>query len=53
MPQSRWEYRERFPELSQFLGGHFHQDFFDEYASYTEAVDDYLAGASETDRGNL
>lgn len=53
LPQNSWEYREQFPELSQFLGAYFHQDFFDEYASYGEAVDDYLAGASEADRGQL
>ncbi|MDA5141115.1 contact-dependent growth inhibition system immunity protein [Streptomyces sp. AD681] len=34
----------------QFLGSYSHQDFFDEYASHSEAVDDYLAGASQGDR---
>ena len=53
LPQNNWEYRERFPELSQFLGSYFHQDFFDEYTSHGEAVDDYLAGTSETDRNQL
>ncbi|MFA3872834.1 contact-dependent growth inhibition system immunity protein [Streptomyces sp. MMCC 100] len=53
LPTGRWEVRERFPELNQFLGSYFHQDFFDEYASYGEAVDDYLAGASEDDREQL
>lgn len=53
LPQSNWEYRERFPELNQFLGSYFHQDFFDEYTSHSEAVNDYVAGASETDRNQL
>lgn len=53
LPQNKWEYRERFPELNQFLGSYFHQDFFDEYTSYKEAVDDYVAGASENDLNQL
>lgn len=53
LPTGKWEYGERFPELNQFLGGYFHQDFFEEYASYSDAVDDYLAGASESDRDQL
>ncbi|MFG3210663.1 contact-dependent growth inhibition system immunity protein [Streptomyces tendae] len=48
-----WEVRARFPELHQFLGSYFHQDFFDEYASHSEAVDDYLTGASQDDRRQL
>ncbi|MFJ8542566.1 contact-dependent growth inhibition system immunity protein [Streptomyces sp. NPDC093586] len=53
LPQNKWEYRERFPELNQFLGAHFHQDFSDEYTSYAEAVDDYLSGASDADLDQL
>ncbi|WP_431330190.1 contact-dependent growth inhibition system immunity protein [Streptomyces sp. IPPR8] len=53
LPAGKWEYRARFPELNQFLGAYFHQDFFDEYASYDDAVDDYLAGASDSDRDQL
>ncbi|MFD7060819.1 contact-dependent growth inhibition system immunity protein [Streptomyces sp. NPDC059906] len=33
LPTGSWEARARFPELHQFLGSYFHQDFFDEYAS--------------------
>ncbi|MEU8624974.1 contact-dependent growth inhibition system immunity protein [Streptomyces sp. NPDC048669] len=53
LPQSTWECRERFPELNQFLGAYFHQDFSDEYTSYSEAIDDYLSGASEPDLDQL
>ncbi|MFF7853167.1 contact-dependent growth inhibition system immunity protein [Streptomyces sp. NPDC007904] len=53
LPQNKWEYRERFPELNQFLGGYFHQDFFEEYTSYKEAVDDYVAEASDDDLNQL
>ncbi|EHN79919.1 hypothetical protein SMCF_504 [Streptomyces coelicoflavus ZG0656] len=53
LPTGSWEVRARFPELHQFLGSYFHQDFFDEYASHSEAVDDYLAGASRDDRNQL
>ncbi|MET8819708.1 contact-dependent growth inhibition system immunity protein [Streptomyces rochei] len=53
LPAYKWEDRARFPELNQFLGAYFHQDFFDEYASYDDAVDDYLAGASDSDRDQL
>ncbi|WP_217253914.1 contact-dependent growth inhibition system immunity protein [Streptomyces sp. AC602_WCS936] len=53
VPTGKWEYQARFPELNQFLGGYFHQDFFEEYASYSEAVGDYLSGASEGDREQL
>ncbi|MEV0784096.1 contact-dependent growth inhibition system immunity protein [Streptomyces sp. NPDC050423] len=53
LPQTAWECRERFPELNQFLGAYFHQDFSDEYTSYSEAVDDYLSGASEADLDQL
>ncbi|MDG9689533.1 contact-dependent growth inhibition system immunity protein [Streptomyces sp. DH17] len=53
LPTGKWEYRARFPELNQFLGAYFHQDFFDEYASYDDAVEDYLAGASDNDRDQL
>lgn len=53
LPQNAWECRERFPELNQFLGAYFHQDFSDEYTSYSEAIDDYLSGASEPDLDQL
>ncbi|HEY9328279.1 MAG TPA: contact-dependent growth inhibition system immunity protein [Streptomyces sp.] len=53
LPHNAWERRERFPELNQFLGAYFHQDFSDEYASYRDAIDDYLSGASENDLDRL
>ncbi|WP_122619044.1 contact-dependent growth inhibition system immunity protein [Streptomyces sp. Tu 4128] len=53
LPTGKWEYRARFPELNQFLGGYFHQDFFEEYTSYSAAVDDYLTGASVSERDQL
>jgi hypothetical protein len=48
-PQTAWEWKGRFPELSHFLSAYFHQDFETEYASHREAVDDYLDGVSESD----
>ncbi|MEU7024111.1 contact-dependent growth inhibition system immunity protein [Streptomyces sp. NPDC046203] len=48
-PQTSWEWKERFPELSQMLGAYFHQDFSLEYSSYREALDDYVSDASESD----
>ncbi|MEV4334826.1 contact-dependent growth inhibition system immunity protein [Streptomyces sp. NPDC049597] len=48
-PQTAWEWKGRFPELSHFLSAYFHQDFDAEYASHREAVDDYLDGVSEGD----
>ncbi|MEV5013112.1 contact-dependent growth inhibition system immunity protein [Streptomyces sp. NPDC053780] len=53
LPIGKWEYQARFPELNQFLGAYFHQDFFEEYTSYGDAVDDYLTGASASDRDQL
>ncbi|MCT9077220.1 contact-dependent growth inhibition system immunity protein [Streptomyces fulvoviolaceus] len=41
-PQNRWEWKETFPFLSQLLGAYFGQDFPDWYATWEEAIDDYL-----------
>ncbi|KUL24491.1 contact-dependent growth inhibition system immunity protein [Streptomyces regalis] len=41
-PQNRWEWKETFPLLSQLLGAYFCQDFPDWYATWEEAIDDYL-----------
>lgn len=41
-PQTTWEWRERFPELSHLLGAYFHQDFSLEYSS--ERDDSTAAG---------
>ncbi|ATW48620.1 contact-dependent growth inhibition system immunity protein [Streptomyces peucetius] len=48
-PETTWEWKERFPELSHLFGAYFHQDFASEYASHKEAMDDYLDGVSEQD----
>ncbi|WP_250402367.1 contact-dependent growth inhibition system immunity protein [Streptomyces cellostaticus] len=42
LPQTDWEWRKRFPELSSLLGGYFHQDYPRFYDSHREALDDYL-----------
>ncbi|MGV9989738.1 contact-dependent growth inhibition system immunity protein [Streptomyces sp. NPDC003374] len=44
LPQTDWEWRKRFPELSSLLGGYFHQDYPKFYGSHREALDDYLDG---------
>ncbi|MET7484815.1 contact-dependent growth inhibition system immunity protein [Streptomyces sp. NPDC005538] len=48
-PQTRWEWRERFPGLSHLLGSYFHQDFSREYGSHAEAINDYLAQEAPED----
>ncbi|MFP1626309.1 contact-dependent growth inhibition system immunity protein [Streptomyces sp. 5K101] len=40
-PGTHWEWRTRFPELAQFLGGWFSQDMPDEFADHDAAVRDY------------
>jgi hypothetical protein len=40
-PATHWEWRARFPELGQFLGGWFSQDMPDEFDDHDAAVDDY------------
>ncbi|MDK0521280.1 contact-dependent growth inhibition system immunity protein [Streptomyces sp. ML-6] len=47
-PQTHWEWRARFPELAQLLGGWYSQDMPDEFASHEAAFQDYLDG---TDAG--
>ncbi|MEU8838871.1 contact-dependent growth inhibition system immunity protein [Streptomyces roseus] len=48
-PQTKWEWKERFPALSHMLGAYFHQDFSLEYSSHSEALDDYVSGVEESD----
>ncbi|MFG2196145.1 contact-dependent growth inhibition system immunity protein [Streptomyces sp. NPDC048639] len=48
-PQTKWEWRARFPELHQLLGAYFHQDFSHDYASHDEAIADYSSGAPTDD----
>ncbi|MFH9404406.1 contact-dependent growth inhibition system immunity protein [Streptomyces sp. NPDC017638] len=49
-PRIPWEWRERFPALTQFLGAYFYQDSLKlEYGSHAEAVDDYLSGEPTED----
>ncbi|CAL9453108.1 contact-dependent growth inhibition system immunity protein [Streptomyces sp. enrichment culture] len=40
-PRTHWEWRVRFPELAQFLGGWFSQDMPDEFPDHDAAVRDY------------
>lgn len=47
LPQTDWEWRKQFPELSSLLGGYFHQDYPRFYRSHREALDDYLDGNPE------
>ncbi|MER7176540.1 contact-dependent growth inhibition system immunity protein [Streptomyces mesophilus] len=41
VPRTHWEWRARFPELGQFLGGWFSQDMPDEFPDHDAAVRDY------------
>ncbi|MEV8626297.1 contact-dependent growth inhibition system immunity protein [Streptomyces sp. NPDC051079] len=43
-PGTPWEWRARFPELAQLLGGWFSQDMPDEFGDHESALADYLAG---------
>ncbi|MCX4679906.1 contact-dependent growth inhibition system immunity protein [Streptomyces sp. NBC_01433] len=47
-PATPWEWRARFPELAQLLGGWFSQDMPDEFGDHEAALADYLEG---TDTG--
>ncbi|MER6325262.1 contact-dependent growth inhibition system immunity protein [Streptomyces coelicoflavus] len=42
VPETRWEWHARFPELGQFLGGWFSQDMPDEFDGHDAAVADFL-----------
>ncbi|MFF0744290.1 contact-dependent growth inhibition system immunity protein [Streptomyces sp. NPDC004111] len=48
LPVTPWEWRARFPELHQFLGGWFSQDMPDEFDDHDAAVRDYAASAAPT-----
>ncbi|WP_431982410.1 contact-dependent growth inhibition system immunity protein [Streptomyces qinglanensis] len=41
-PRTHWEWRARFPELAQLLGGWFSQDMSDEFTGHEAALADYL-----------
>lgn len=41
VPRTHWEWRARFPELAQLLGGWFSQDMPDEFADHDAALGDY------------
>lgn len=41
VPRTHWEWRARFPELAQLLGGWFSQDMPDEFADHDAALQDY------------
>ncbi|MEU4727120.1 contact-dependent growth inhibition system immunity protein [Streptomyces sp. NPDC023588] len=49
-PRTHWEWRARFPELGQLLGGWFSQDMPDEFEDHDAALQDYLDG---TDSGMI
>ncbi|GAA2775212.1 contact-dependent growth inhibition system immunity protein [Streptomyces showdoensis] len=43
-PGTPWEWRARFPELAQLLGGWFSQDMPEEFGDHEAALADYLEG---------
>ncbi|MFF5973322.1 contact-dependent growth inhibition system immunity protein [Streptomyces sp. NPDC012769] len=43
-PVTPWEWRARFPELAQLLGGWFTQDMPEEFGDHESALADYLEG---------
>ncbi|MEU8749955.1 contact-dependent growth inhibition system immunity protein [Streptomyces chartreusis] len=49
-PQTVWEWNERLPELSQFLGGYLHQNYSDFHASPDDAIDEYVAESAPEHR---
>ncbi|MGN9760839.1 contact-dependent growth inhibition system immunity protein [Streptomyces sp. SD31] len=49
-PQNAWEWNERFPHLSQFLGGYLHQNYSEFYNSPEEAIDEYVSESAPEDR---
>ncbi|MBC2907982.1 contact-dependent growth inhibition system immunity protein [Streptomyces cupreus] len=52
-PQNRWEWKETFPFLSQLLGAYFCQDFPDWYATWEEAIDDYVGDMGGEESGRV
>ncbi|MFI9823834.1 contact-dependent growth inhibition system immunity protein [Streptomyces sp. NPDC052013] len=51
-PRNQQEWEERFPMLDQLLGAYFCQDFPDWYATWQEAIDDYVAGMGGEEAGH-
>ncbi|WP_330354868.1 contact-dependent growth inhibition system immunity protein [Streptomyces chartreusis] len=49
-PQTVWEWNERLPELSQFLGGYLHQNHSDFHATPDDAIDEYVAESAPEHR---
>ncbi|WP_406255014.1 contact-dependent growth inhibition system immunity protein [Streptomyces chartreusis] len=49
-PQTVWEWNERLPELSQFLGGYLHQNYSDFHATPDDAIDEYVAESAPEHR---
>ena len=43
LPQTDWEWRKLFPEISLLLGARFNQEFSRFYASHKEALDDHFS----------
>lgn len=51
-PQNAWEWNERLPALSQFLGAYLHQNYSEFYASPEAAIDAYVSEAEPDDRAH-
>jgi hypothetical protein len=41
-PETRWEWRQRFPELKSLLGAHFYMYWKDDYADHDAVISEYL-----------
>ncbi|MFJ8538833.1 contact-dependent growth inhibition system immunity protein [Streptomyces sp. NPDC093591] len=49
-PQNSWEWNERFPQLSQFLGGYLHRNYSEFHARPEDAIDEYVTEVDPEDR---
>lgn len=49
-PQNSWEWNERFPQLSQFLGGYLHRNYSEFHATPEDAIDEYVTEVDPEDR---
>jgi len=53
LPQTDWEWRKQFPEVSMLLGARFNQEFSRFYASRREALDDHFSLTDEESLAEL
>ncbi|MFF3289333.1 contact-dependent growth inhibition system immunity protein [Streptomyces sp. NPDC003023] len=53
VPRTHWEWRTRFPELAQFLGGWFSQNMPDEFMDHDAAARDYAESTNPQIVGRL